>query len=366
MSTKIYNGFKMKNLNTKQMNTFVRELYDMIFETFEKQYNNDFIRRVCSILDDITLLDKECKYESISTLLNQYHIMAFSSKAIRKLIFTHNEKINDLYAPNLLERYKYTSLKTLITDIKEQKLIQGMFMPTITDDHVHASIVVFPYTRRYSLFMTFSEELTQLMYKICDDVKYKKFRKKYKITEYHYQNSTDKPDDISNHAWQKREKDWDKVCPDAPNDTGTVIDILDNEKFIHKMWFHELYLDPEIINVKQRAAKKATDIVLDTYCKDENIKSDITTIMSTARTLRELKKDPLNKYAILQEKETLRLCDELKPITENIISTDIFNLIPNWYEHMLSLSNEQKTTESENTNDSDKNNTNDQSDELFD
>ena len=291
------------------------------------------------------------QFGELSKLLKECHMMAFSSKAMRKHIFTHNESDDNLYNPDLLERYKYTSLKSLITDIKEQKLIQGMFMPTITDDHMEASIVIFPYNKTQSLFMTFSEELTHLMYKICNDEKYEKFRNKYEITEYHYQNSTDKPDDISENAWKKREKDWNIACPNAPNDTGTVINILDNDKFIHKIWFHKPILNPGIIDIKKRAEKKAAGIVLETYCKDQNIKTDITNITSITRTLRELKKDPLNKYAILQEKETQLLCDKLKPITEELISKNIFELIPNWYSYMLSQKAPKTNTESDDDND---------------
>lgn len=46
--------------------------------------------------------------------------------------------------------------------------------------------------------------------------------------EYHYQNQTDQPDDISNEEWQERREIWndifDKYC--SPNDAGFIYEIV--------------------------------------------------------------------------------------------------------------------------------------------
>lgn len=69
-----------------------------------------------------------------------------------------------------------------------------------------------------------------------------KFVKKKIIEDYHYQNSTDKPDEISSREWNKRLKDWDA--------TG----ILDNAPIDRMLSFNlhthipDLFLSYELIN----------------------------------------------------------------------------------------------------------------------
>lgn len=49
------------------------------------------------------------------------------------------------------------------------------------------------------------------------------------LQDYHYQNMTDRPDDISESAWEKREQDWDEaIGPDyIPKQHGFAIELFD-------------------------------------------------------------------------------------------------------------------------------------------
>lgn len=52
------------------------------------------------------------------------------------------------------------------------------------------------------------------------------------ILEYHYQNQTDKPDNISEEEWEERENDWDAALPSwIPNDTGFTVQLVNINKF---------------------------------------------------------------------------------------------------------------------------------------
>lgn len=48
------------------------------------------------------------------------------------------------------------------------------------------------------------------------------------ITDYHYQNQTDPPEDVPARAWRKRAKDWDEVLGDSyiPSENGYVVEII--------------------------------------------------------------------------------------------------------------------------------------------
>jgi hypothetical protein len=52
--------------------------------------------------------------------------------------------------------------------------------------------------------------------------------------EYHYQNSTDKPDEISDRHWRKRKNDWDAALPGyaAPIDAGFMCTLCNPKGFV--------------------------------------------------------------------------------------------------------------------------------------
>jgi hypothetical protein len=74
------------------------------------------------------------------------------------------------------------------------------------------------------------------------------------VTEYHYQNQTDKPSRISNKEWNNRRKTWDKVClGDPPNDWNSrrIYYSLFNPKFDKAFISWELEYKP-IIELKRK------------------------------------------------------------------------------------------------------------------
>jgi hypothetical protein len=53
-----------------------------------------------------------------------------------------------------------------------------------------------------------------------------RLEKKGVLTDYHYQNSTDRPDGVSNKEWREREKVWDEIFKNhgKPSQAGFSID----------------------------------------------------------------------------------------------------------------------------------------------
>ena len=60
---------------------------------------------------------------------------------------------------------------------------------------VRNSICIFPYKSKI-LFMVFGQTLQNLLYEIISKEEWNDFVCKYKISDYHYQNQTDKPEHI--------------------------------------------------------------------------------------------------------------------------------------------------------------------------
>jgi hypothetical protein len=65
------------------------------------------------------------------------------------------------------------------------------------------------------------------------------------VKDYHYQDQTDRPDEISSGAWRRREKDWEKVLGGTgwgkPVDNGYIYQIKDREiPWYRKRFDHDL------------------------------------------------------------------------------------------------------------------------------
>jgi hypothetical protein len=82
----------------------------------------------------------------------------------------------------------------------------------ISNADPETSISVFPLGKKTSLILFYCE--------LGEVIKY--WRGLDFVADYHYQNSTDKPDGISDLAWEKRRADWDKVL--GGNGWGKPVD----------------------------------------------------------------------------------------------------------------------------------------------
>lgn len=80
------------------------------------------------------------------------------------------------------------------------------------------------------------------------------------VQEYHYQNSTDRPENISSYEWRKRKNDWASALPNSgnPKDNGLVFTLVDNKIFPPRF---EEFME-FIPSLEQRAASLAKHLVL--------------------------------------------------------------------------------------------------------
>lgn len=164
MSTKIYNGYySEKNI------TELLIMFGDIKKNFEKLKELSYLKYVAhkSIF----------KYDHESIVLNQ----PISLKDIKKDV--HDKALGK------------------IKDVVRQ----GMREP---DVDFEVTCAVYPMRgKTLILFYAENKEMTNFWENLED------------IHDYHYQNSCDKPDDISNVEWNRRRKNWDKVFNPTPSKT---------------------------------------------------------------------------------------------------------------------------------------------------
>lgn len=88
-----------------------------------------------------------------------------------------------------------------IHDKNEKAIKNAILMHTKESNDFSANCCVFPMGKRKTLILFYCEDntLTEM------------WRNLPFISEYHYQNQTDQPSEISNKDWNQRRKDWDKA-----------------------------------------------------------------------------------------------------------------------------------------------------------
>ncbi len=121
-------------------------------------------------------------------------------------------------------------------------------------------LAVYPYKNKlYGRYFCEQKELINLLIE------------KPNIEEYHYQNSTDRSDNISASAWRQREKIWDGIFKDSTN-YGFVADLQDR-------WADSLYdldskkIRTELPDMKIRAKYVANILVANSYPREQFLDS---------------------------------------------------------------------------------------------
>jgi hypothetical protein len=74
---------------------------------------------------------------------------------------------------------------------------------------------------------------------------FKELRKTRKIKDWHYQNQTDKPDNVSDKAWEERENVWEGIFKEQESDTpaqcGFTVNFIDRIQRIIMRWHNLIY-----------------------------------------------------------------------------------------------------------------------------
>lgn len=175
MSTKVYNGIKFKSnkLSTviRQLNSLKEESIKNVMDTFNNEKNPNFLR--------MCVLYREClqKGEHLKNYWNFSRIL--------------KDKLRNPWSD-----YGFT-FKFGVTIFERKNKLYGIYF-----------------------------DQTYLNYNMLFD--------RDIAVDYHYQDQTDKPEDISNRDWYFREQVWEDIFEDIsvlwiPSEAGVVYDIVDED-----------------------------------------------------------------------------------------------------------------------------------------
>lgn len=269
MSTKIYNGFKIKNLTLHEQKLFLDELKEKLIPVYIESYCQVLADRLIKIIDSLTILDEEKDFEKIEKDLMLYYRQQMSFEKLTKSV-CRNLPV-DADRTQVLRAFdkSYFTMRGLLDDILEQSMKVSAISSDIfsLETDFRADIVFLPLSESETLLMTYSNNFTKFFNTLCDD---NEFSKKYELEDYFYQNQSDKPKWISEKDWDKRKSDWDTVLKTGiPSKDGIVVNVMDVDLF--RMHLFDYDISDKIIeklpSKEERIEKNANSRAFDAYWK---------------------------------------------------------------------------------------------------
>ena len=192
MSTKIYNGLRIKYMTMQELIPFSKELRAQL-EPIAKE---EFLK-------------------SYTKMLEEAIVFIQTGVQIDSCIHNYNEL-------SALENPTFKDVNRVIDKEIRQFIKTNKSATTITESvsafDFDTSLCVFPLSRKI------------LAVPICNNERLiNALSENENITEYGYWNNTDKPDNVSNREWNTRKSDWDKALPGIGvlRENGFIFDLID-------------------------------------------------------------------------------------------------------------------------------------------
>lgn len=230
MSTKIFHGYISKLSIEQLLKKFV-----LLVPKFEEIKNNLYYESLAAEATEV--IDKrnneECDCEHSPGIY-----ISFDNDTCHKCKKKQN---NDQY-----EIFREVNRK------HEKNINKAIIEQSRQDNDYSCSCSVFPMGKNKTLILFYSEN--NKMTDMWQSLSY--------ISEYHYQNSTDKPDYISSKDWSQRRRDWDKALGnDTPRERSFGFQFT-----VERLPFARI---KECLKYVPKKSKRAIDLIYDTYLEKE-------------------------------------------------------------------------------------------------
>lgn len=192
MSTKIYNGLRIKYMSMQELIPFSKELRVQLEpiakEEFLKSYTKMLEAAIVFIQTGVQIDSCIHNYNGLSALENPTF-----------------KDINRVIDKEIRQFIKANKSATTISE-------------SASEFDFDTSICVFPLSRKILAVPIYNNE--RLMKALLENEN---------ITAYGYWNNTDKPNNVSNKEWNTRKKDWDKALPGIGvlRENGFIFDLID-------------------------------------------------------------------------------------------------------------------------------------------
>lgn len=238
MSTKIYDAYKIKCGNIRELREFRKDLTKLYYE-----YCYKIFIQYCAV--KVLSLTERLPFEANRNQERADGII----KTIGSLVDSRRMSIREP-----MHDTKNIDFELAANNLKDSSVIDAatraaMSMIEIAENDkygdyrsVKASFAVYEYPTKqnvYSLIMGFGNLFTRFLsdiYNNEDNPAYTAFREKWNFVDYHYQNQTDRPDEISDREWNRRESVWDEIMDTSvPREDAVIVNMYSADQFDHDL-----------------------------------------------------------------------------------------------------------------------------------
>ena len=210
MSTKIYNGFRMKNISGNEIVTFLNELREKIKPEINKAFCEG-LTMICrkiiynAIQYDLNFNDtKKAADEVEGKFLRSWYLSSLTTtSAAQRALYDIDKVIEDLDWPFV------GGILNLAINVYRNDTLNESKVSCYND--IRSEIAFCKGDDTHLLFITYGNVFTDYLDKLIQNKD--ELITKYGIEEYGYWNNTDKPEGITDEDWVKRESDWNKALP---------------------------------------------------------------------------------------------------------------------------------------------------------
>lgn len=239
MSTKIFNGYRMRTLNSLELNEFILELRERLLDILLDKFDRIFSSNAGYNIYELILLDDEYKTTKDPTKIEKFLEKLYNDYgySIECVVENHYRQKKEEKTLKEIKKSLNLSYFGSIYELSQDYVRNRCKHIAITNKRNNpydfiSDLCLFPRDENYTLFLAYGDDFESMLDNICHSRKKKdkEFRQKFGLEYYGYWNCSDKPDNITNKAWSKRCDDWD-FLRGVPSMTGIPIDVLSYEAF---------------------------------------------------------------------------------------------------------------------------------------
>ena len=238
MSTKIYDAYKIKCGNIRELREFRKDLTKLYYEYCYKIFIQYCAVKILSLTERLPFEANRNQERADGIIKTIGSLVDSRRMSIRKPMHDTKNIDFELAANNLKANSVIgaaTRAAMSMIEIAENNKYDGY-------RSVKASFAVYEYPTKqnvYSLIMGFGNLFTRFLsdiYNDEDNPAYTAFREKWNFVDYHYQNQTDRPDKISDREWNRRESVWDEVMDTSvPREDAVIVNMYSADQFDHDL-----------------------------------------------------------------------------------------------------------------------------------
>lgn len=238
MSTKIYDAYKIKCGNIRELREFRKDLTKLYYEYCYKIFIQYCAVKVLSLTERLPFEANRNQERADGIIKTIGSLVDSRRMSIREPMHDTKNIDFELAANNLKDS------SVIGAAIRAAMSIIEIAENDKYDSYrsVKASFAVYEYPTKqnvYSLIMGFGNLFTRFLsdiYNNEDNPAYTAFREKWNFVDYHYQNQTDRPDEISDHEWNRRESVWDEVMDTSvPREDAVIVNMYSADQFDHDL-----------------------------------------------------------------------------------------------------------------------------------